>query len=110
MADGVYSKPTTDYANIYLVTYRGGKLDLDGHTLPVAPGVLLGSATASTSTTYSLKLPLLPYASQTSGAGAVDSFLHVAASSFVWYHYQYAPTPSAPAYYPGEVVFATFHR
>jgi hypothetical protein len=110
VADAVYSKPITDYANLYLVTYGGGTLDIDGSSLTVAPGVFLGAATASASTGYALQLPLLSYASQTKGAGAVDSFLHVTATSFVWHHYQYAPKPSPPAYYPGEMVFATFHR
>lgn len=110
VADAVYSKPITDYANLYLVTYSGGKLELDGSNLTVTPGVFLGATTASASTSYALQLPLLSYASQAKGAGAVDSFLHVTATSFVWHHYQYAPNPSAPAYYPGEIVFATFHR
>ncbi|RZJ89445.1 MAG: hypothetical protein EOO60_10010 [Hymenobacter sp.] len=110
VADAVYSKPITDYANLYLVTYRGGKLELDGSNLTVTPGVFLGATTASASTNYALQLPLLSYAAQTKGGGAVDSFLHVTATSFVWHHYQYALNPSAPAYYPGELVFATFHR
>jgi hypothetical protein len=110
VADAVYSKPITDYANLYLVTYSGGKLELDGSSLTVTPGVFLGATTASASTIYALQLPLLIYAVQTKGAGAVDSFLHVTATSFVWHHYQYAPNPSAPAYYPGDIVFATLHR
>jgi len=110
VADAVYSKPITDYANLYLVTYSGGKLELDGSNLTATPGVFLGATTASASTSYTLQLPLLSYPSQTKGAGAVDSCLHVTATSYVWHHYQDAPNPSAPAYYPGEIVFATFHR
>ncbi|NML65149.1 hypothetical protein HHL22_08020 [Hymenobacter sp. RP-2-7] len=112
VADAVYSKPITDYGNIYLRQLASsGKVELDGTILTVSPAAFLGgAATASASTSYSLQLPLLSYASQASGAGAVDSFLHVTATSFVWHHYQYAPNPSAPAYYPGDLVFATFHR
>lgn len=110
VADAVYSKPLNDYANLYLVTYRSGQLELDGSTLTVTPGVLVGAATASATTSYSLTLPLLRYASQTTGAGAVDSFLHVTATSFGWHHYQYAPNPTPPSSYVGQLVVATFHR
>lgn len=111
VTDGVYAGPRggklAPGALNNVQVYSSGQVDFSGTTLTVTPGLLVYSSTSPAATAYSLALPLLSYPAQAQGAGRVDSFVQVSATSFTWRRYGTTVTSMA---YSSYVVYATFHR